>query len=350
MPEARAKDRFALLAFAGLGETAVRELGLNEGARVVTRLRNYDLVTFVPDDEQKARLARLRTVEDVFLLMGKPAQVQRNADLSRLTGPLNRTSVLRGLDIKNRLFSPGKPRHVTFNCFVKQDQDRNVRRHDIERAVMGKIAATFPRWKIADPASVEFWAFALDRGVCLGLRLSDRSLRYHGQKPAERKGALRPTIAAALVTHASIASGDTVIDPMCGTGTILREIRARHPDVTLLGGDVDRAALLQNSAASVATWDARQLPLRDGSIDGILCNLPFGRQYSDPGGLRGLYRDCLVEWQRILAPGGRMTLMTAESGLLQGLLHKAGCDVQARCKVKILGTWATIHTARRRYA
>jgi len=339
-----------LLAFAGLGETAARELGLDDAARIVARLRNYDLVTFIPNDEQEARLARMRTVEDAFLLMGRPVHVQRNADLGRLTGLLNRTNVLKALEIKNRLFSPRKPRHVTFNCFVKQDQDRNVRRHDIQRAVTERIATTFPRWKIADPASVEFWAFALDGGVSLGLRLSDRSLRYHGQAPAERKGALRPTIAAALVSHASISGGDTVIDPMCGTGTILQEIRAIHPDVLLLGGDFDHAALLNNSAASLATWDARRLPLREGSIDAILCNLPFGRQYSDPVGLRGLYRDCLVEWQRILAHGGSMTLMTAESGLLQGLLHKAGFDVQARCRVKILGTWATIHTARKRHA
>jgi putative N6-adenine-specific DNA methylase len=58
------------------------------------------------------------------------------------------------------------------------------------------------------------------------LRLSDKTMRHRAYKVEHQPASLRPTMAAAMVRLAGAAPGDVVLDPMCGSGTILMEAAA----------------------------------------------------------------------------------------------------------------------------
>ncbi len=334
-------DRFACLTFAGLGGIAKREMaGGGHRTERTFQLRNNDLLTTVASKADASALGELRTVEDVFWLMNSPIRVERKSDLGRLDRLVSQAAILRGLELRNQLFRGAKPRRVSFKCFVKQDRDYRVRRRQIEERVEVAIQRAFPKWHRADPAALEIWAFFVDGAVQLGFRLSYESMRYHGRRPPSREGALRPTIAGAMVHVAAMEQGECFIDPMCGTGTILGEARGIG---TGFGGDCDMDALqlaVQHNVPLVL-WDARRLPLVPG-VDCIICNLPFGKQFGERSGLPELYAECLSEWQRILNVGGRMVLLTSEKRLLERLATKAGLAVRESHRVKVLGLWAYI--------
>src|SRR5690606_3749488 len=109
-------------------------------------------------------------------------------------------------------------------------------------------------------------------------------------KVVERPGALKPSVAAAMLVLAAVQPAHRLIDPCCGSGTIL--IEAGLLGANAQGGDLDAeavaAARANAQAAQIAIpieqWDARSLPLPPASVDRVVSNLPWGRQVEvDPG-------------------------------------------------------------------
>ena len=354
MTPARDDKSFALLAFAGLGDIAVEELGAGRsGGMAVGRLPNYDFLPCTLAPSEVARLPTLRTVEDVFWLMGRPQRVSARRDLSKLSSVVTRSAILYGLELRNQLFHPKKPKTPTFNCFVKQDRDRAVYRKDIAGRINAGIAAAFGKWKNTDPASIELWAFYIDEFLHLGFRLSDEKMKYRGTKPIRREGALRPTVAAAMIHVAAPRKGESVLDPMCGTGTILAEGIAQGTGAFFTGGDIDTEAVeltmqrLNGREAKVQEWDATKLPLDASSADCIVCNLPFGKQYSTETENRTLYPALVRSWTEKLKPGGRMILLTSDGTTLERALKQQGLSWSVASKVKVLGVWAKIYRIRK---
>jgi 23S rRNA G2445 N2-methylase RlmL len=56
--------------------------------------------------------------------------------------------------------------------------------------------------------------------------------------------------------------------------------------------------------------DAQRLPFADGALDCVVSNLPWGRQIDAGPSLALFYRRCVAEMQRVLAPAGRVVLLT----------------------------------------
>jgi 23S rRNA G2445 N2-methylase RlmL len=185
--------------------------------------------------------------------------------------------------------------------------------------------------------------------VC-GVRLSDRTMRHRNYKLEHIAASLRPTVAAAMVRLAGIGPGMTVLDPMCGAGTILAEAvdvarkRSQGGPITIIGGDVDPNAVFVASQnlqklgpVELARWDATALPLERASVDRIVSNPPFGKQLSSIEQIGPLYEAASAEWDRLLRPGGRAVLLAMEQeGLRRVLLARRWSPVR-QIRVRLLG-------------
>ena len=189
---------------------------------------------------------------------------------------------------------------------------------------------------------------------CLPFRMADdAALRKH--RVAEREGSLPPTIAAAMAFLANPRDGDSVLDPVCGTGTLLAELHAYAPGAQLAGIDLDRqaiAAARRNLAhlprVQLSVGDARSTGLPDGTVTLFLGNLPFGKQFGSRPENRQLYPDILRELVRLGRPEGwRAILLTADLEALQGALAATpSVQIAGKNQVKIRGEAATIATLR----
>ena len=164
-----------------------------------------------------------------------------------------------------------------------------------------------------------------------------------------RTGTLRPTIAGAMLCAAKPQANQLIIDPMCGSGTLLNEGWAQQPQAIYRGGDHDAEVVkwaqahTRQSNIAVELWDARQLPVPPRSADLLISNLPFGKRYSTKQENQTLYPELLAHWHTILKPEGRMILLTADTAALtKGLAH-TGLGWRTITRVKVLGLWAYIY-------
>ncbi len=307
--------------------------------------------------EVNRNVLRLRTVEDVFLLAwGADDLTYRTEDLRRIrrwTAHEADWPLLLRLHHAVRPKPKGKP---TVRLVTQMTGKHAYRRVDARKALLQGLAGNLPAsWRHADEnAAVEIWLTIHGATAVCGVRLSDRTMRHRTYKAEHRPASLRPTMAAAMVRLAEMESGNVLLDPMCGAGTILAEALTfarmhRRERVQVLGGDIDRAALRAArdnlhafDNALLARWDATRLPLPDAGVDRLISNPPFGKQLGDPGEIGPLYGQALGEYNRVLRPGGRPVLLASDSANLVDAARGVGWKGLRQIRVVLLGQPAAI--------
>jgi tRNA G10 N-methylase Trm11 len=201
---------------------------------------------------------------------------------------------------------------MTFRIVTRVRSEKAFRRTELRQHLTETIHQNRRRWATADPAQLEIWACEYRSGRFIaGLRLSDATMRQHGGRSLERPGALRPTLAAAMVNLAGAPSG-VLLDPCCGSGTILGEATA--VGWTATGTDIDPAAvpIAQANApeATVQAGDALHMDFPDAAVTACVTNLPFGRECRVHGETNAWLSILLHEVARVTRPGGHVVLLT----------------------------------------
>lgn len=279
-----------------------------------------DIVFFGVRRGARFRFDQLRLAEDVFVVISDA----RGGPASRVAAALiPRDGLERALSARSGYTSPISA-SMTFRVIARVTDESRFKRTELRGAVERAIAASRPRWRLADPAALEVWAVEHRHGRFVsGLRLSDKRLRQHGAgRASERHGALRPVVAAAMVrlaapalAHPGRAGQDAapgrLLDPCCGSGTIAAEAgaagwRAWASDID---GEAVRAARANAPEAVVGQADARDLPCQAGEFDAVVTNLPFGRQFQVGSGRDAWLGAVLREAARVTRPGGRVVLL-----------------------------------------
>lgn len=333
-----------LIGFAvpGLAESLAGELRSIPGVRVqdVGRDGRADVVLCTAEAAALRRVMTARLAEDVLVEVGRTLRSEgdRAAWISnRLWRP---ERVRRALAARARMTRPAGER-VTFRVIARVLQERSFLRSELRRQLAGAIRRQQPRWRPADPAELEVWVVEYQPGkIVAGLRVSDGRMRQHDGRDTERRGALRPTVAAAMVRLAGPPDG-ILLDPCCGSGTILAE--AARAGWRAEGSDIDpgavRATRRNARDAAVRQGDVRRLEFADGSVRACVSNLPFGRQHTVGQDMHHWLRGTLAELARVTQPGGRVVLLAPDipGDVLPGRLRPAG-----RIPVRLLGTRTTI--------
>lgn len=143
---------------------------------------------------------------------------------------------------------------------------------DIGSIIDGNANLTQPK--------VTFLTVVTDEKIWFGHRRSesDNIWRAHDQRPHVTSSSLPSRLARVLVNLVA-RPGDTLLDPCCGTGTII--LSAAHSGIRAVGSDINPrmvGATTKNLrhfglTAEVALDDARQVR---GQFDAIATDLPYG--------------------------------------------------------------------------
>jgi SAM-dependent methyltransferase len=110
------------------------------------------------------------------------------------------------------------------------------------------------------------------------------------------------------LTMLSISPGDRVLDVACGPGNFTRDFGLAAGEGLAVGLDASETMLevavrdTESDNIAYVRGDAAELPFRDGSFDAVCC---FAALYLIEEPIRAL-----EEIVRVLAPGGRLALMS----------------------------------------
>jgi tRNA (guanine6-N2)-methyltransferase len=348
----------------GLEDIAADEITHTLGGTI--KRAGGGIIVFRLDDIDRSVLC-LRTTEDVFLYgWGTDELSYRAKDLDsieRWTDRSVRWDNLLRIHHAVRPKPKGKP---TYRLVAQMEGVHGYRRVDALKAMSRSLAGKLPdSWRHAEEnASVEIWLTIRGAMAICGMRLSDRTMRHRTYKHEHLPASIRPTVAAAMVRLADLKPNQTVLDPMCGAGTLLCEahLASRGKKTSegtawpmrWLAGDIEpsharaaQANLRQFQIGDVRTWDARELPLEDASVERILCNPPFGKQLSTPGAIVPLYRESVREMDRVLRPGGKAVLIVSDAKALRAAVERVGWKEQRHVQLRMLGQRAFIGVYRK---
>ncbi len=294
----------------GLGILLRQEIAANPDLEAVGELGNdgrADVVFFRLRRGARPDFADLRLAEDVFVTLAESG----SGALRRVAESLvTRTDLERGLSVWTR-FVRHLSSSMSYRVIARVVDEGRFQRTELRAAVTSAVAAHRPRWRVEDPADLELWVLEYQRATFVaGLRLSDKRMRQHGSgRETERRGAVRPVVAAAMVRLAGAAPG-RVLDPCCGSGTILAE--ALSAGWEAVGSDLDpeAVAIARDNVprAVVDRADVLDLPHEDATFDAVVSNLPFGRQFLVEDPARWV-RQALAEMARVTRPGGHVVVL-----------------------------------------
>lgn len=313
----------------GLEEIAGQEIVERFGAQLGGHRRG---IVFFTWDGDPAALLGLTTTEDVFALVGRGKVSTEREGLEEAGALVADSPLFEEAVSAHRRARPKKVKRISFRVVAqrhggRQHYMRKEMRKEMERAVSWR----FPKWKRLDEdALIEVWDLEAGSELLVGVRLSDRTMRHRTYKEAQIEASLRPTLARAMVRLAEPADGDVFLDPMCGAGTILIERGEYGRYSQLLGGDIRAQAVAATRTnigprykpIEVREWDAGSLPLDEGSVDRVVCNLPFGKKVGEPREMRSLYERFVSEVDRVLKSGGAAVLLTSERKILELALRE----------------------------
>jgi len=293
--------------------------------------RNHDLV-FLPRLAAEPKAGQLRIAEEIHR-----CPVYGRYKIS-----------LRQLDVMAGVLRPKKGRwHLVVTV------DGNLyNRHELGRWLGRELRQRGAA--LDDSAHRTAFLFCIEDSYyfCLPYRTA-AAASHRGHRVAEREGSLPPTIAAAMAFLGDPRDGETVLDPVCGSGTLLAEAYAYALGIHAIGIDSGAAAvavarrnLAHLSDVTLATGDARATELPDASIGLFLANLPFGKQFGSRPQNREFYRDILREMVRVgRAEGWRAVLLTSDADALEAAAAEIGTVQLARASpVKVRGEAAAIFT------
>ncbi|TRY94089.1 hypothetical protein DNTS_027318 [Danionella cerebrum] len=129
---------------------------------------------------------------------------------------------------------------------------------------------------------------------------------------------LRSTVAWAMSSLCPKQDG-VVLDPMCGVGAVLLEAAQEYSNAVFLGMDTDESQL-QKAAENVKASgmegrvqllksSAMAIPLGNGTVDALLCDVPFGRKFCCGSDMSSALPLLLREMERVLRVGGHLVLL-----------------------------------------
>lgn len=342
----------------GLEEIAAEEITQDLGG--VIKKSGKGIIVFRVDTIDRSIL-ELRTTEDVFVLAWGTDELSYKAeDLKRIQAWTDRQVDWNRLLQIHHSIRPKPKSKPTLRLVVQKTGEHGYRRLDAHKALVRGLAGKLPSsWKFAEEnAAIEIWLTIHGNVAVCGVRLSDRTMRHRKYKVEHLPASLRPTVAAAMVRLADIKPGNTVVDPMCGAGTLLAEAleyaRSHFPAgaegaIKVQGGDVDpqavryaQANLQKLGEVTLKTWDARRLPLPVQSVDRVVCNPPFGIQLATPEEIGPLYTQLVQQCDKVMKPGATAVFVAADAGPLRDAAKQLKWKQTRQMPMRMLGQGAII--------
>ena len=172
------------------------------------------------------------------------------------------------------------------------------------------------------------------------------------------KGELRPEIAYFICCFADIKSDDTILEPFCGYGSIPTQLAKKFRFKKLYISDIESERVeLTKSRKQISqapegliecqVADAMSLNnIEDKSISLVITDPPWG-YYEDIGDINDFYSRMFKSFDRLLAPDGRMVILSARKEELEQAVVANGFKIKNSLHTLVNGKKAGLYLIER---
>lgn len=260
----------------------------------------------------------LSTVSRAVHLAGWPLSIV-TADPSRLAQMGSARVVAEFLGIASTTELPFSPANIVEAPYAVRVHDEHLLSSKRRRDLLAEVWRHVPnaRVDLRSPRT-ELHAYATPVGVIWGGTVNVarfRPLDPHA-RPFVRSYVVPSRKARMMLDLAGVGSGSTVLDPFCGTASIL--IEASRLGARAYGSDIDPATVegaranadAEDQPIDLAVRDALLGPHVDMLFDAVVTDLPYGRSASLHGNhLLELTSAWITTISERITAGGRLVAM-----------------------------------------
>lgn len=303
----------------GLENIAENELLKIKGA--VTNVQKYNKVLLFDYTGSLPELTILKTIDDIGLFVSDINSLNQN----------NLSEALKELGLYREV---GKSFSIT-SSIAKVDIDKDSLINNLVKQLTSYDLVYTPE----DRRNLDFRLFLNDEIGFVSIRLTIEPLNKRKYEIGNYLGALKPTIAAAMVQLATenLDKNTRVVDDFCGSGTILCEAFSKWHEV--YGGDINPKAvnITTNRLKSLGYTNLYNIRVQDATktkwnpkyFDCAISNLPWDKQH-EVSHLTELYSETIKEYKRILKPNFRLCIICHKPELLVKHIKKEFGDINIK--------------------
>jgi len=229
----------------------------------------------------------------------------------------------------------GQAAGVSYRLEVRGKNLRHALRKEIIAETARRLSSDYPHW-INSPShyDIEFRIMLETDRIRLywkAFTIEDERFSY---RVADVPASIHPVVAAGIIRMMPLSSKEAarVLDPFCGSGTLLVEREKRNPCRELVGVDITSRAIeaARRNLDAAGLKNARLIRddmanlLKHGvareKFDEVITNMPFGIRVGNHDENEVLYKKFFNLAPSLLREGGIMLLFTQEIGLIRRLL------------------------------
>ena len=198
---------------------------------------------------------------------------------------------------------------------------------DVMRAAGSGLVDRYATEVDLEDYDVEVRVDVRHRRVQVGVQHTRDPLSRRHSRLYQPQAALSPHVAYAMLRLPHLSSAPrAIVDPFCGSGTLLIEAAMQWTGMPILG--IDRSEQVVHGARlnvradgfaeriDIIQGDARSLRtlLPDIDLDLIVTNPPFGKRIGESLSLHAFYVSILEEFHHAIAPGGWLVILVLDPG------------------------------------
>lgn len=297
-----------------------------------------------------ARLESPEAIADLLRLGGQMRSVHHLLE-PLYTFPLPTERPLEVLyDIVRRLDISALRGAASFRVSTVRSGDHDFTSLDIQRVAGAALQAHYGTAVDLTGYEVEVRVDVFARRGLVGLKHTRQALSLRRQHPYCPSAALKPNVAYAMLNLTQFESPPSaLLDPFCGSGTILLEAASVWPETALYGSDWDQQAIAgarRNAAAAgladhltLCQTDARHLAstFPDLRVQAIVTNPPYGVRLGRGINFFAFYRRFLEQAAAVLEPGGRLVILVLKRGAFNRVLRKCKHFIVRQVRIVEIG-------------
>jgi len=209
--------------------------------------------------------------------------------------------------------------------------------HDVQRVAGAVLVERYGAPVDLRGYTVEVRVDVVGERCAVAVQLTRKALSNRYERAFAPRVALRANVAYACLRLGDIGPGTgRLLDPFCGSGTILLEAGALLPDTALYGSDRQERAVegARRNLAAAGLAERVELSQADalalsgtyppGFFDAMVTNPPYGARLGRGIRFGPFYVDLLTQARHLLRPGGRLVVLVRKRGAFHGSLAQVG--------------------------